>query len=246
MKDALLIIPAFNEEGNIARVLESVLFRDRDYDVLVVNDGSGDSTREIVRGFDVVIVSHPFNLGYGAALQTGFKFALLKGYKFIIQFDADGQHNIRNVDAILEELIKGEFDIVVGSRLLGKGLGREGFLKRSAINFFRTLISLFSGVKVTDPTSGLKGLSRNLFGYYSKMGSFPADFPDADVLIRTIRCGFKLKELPAEMNERTVGTSMHSGLKPIYYVLKVLLSIFMVLLREKSYKEGSEKCEFNR
>lgn len=245
MRDVLLVIPAYNEANNISRVLESVLQDEMEYDVLVINDGSLDSTCQKAKYHNVDVVSHPFNMGYGCALQTGFKYAAARSYKYVVQFDADGQHNVKNIKPIIDELRKGDVDIVVGSRFMGKGKLKNGFLKNAVLTFFKFMIFICSGVKVTDPTSGLKGLSSRLFKYYSKMGRFPADYPDADVLIKTLRFGFKLGEIPVEMNERLSGKSMHTGLKPLYYVMKVLLSILTVLLREKFYKEGCDSNEFN-
>jgi hypothetical protein len=113
-----------------------------------------------------------------------------------------------------------------------------GFTKRIAINFFIHLIHILGKKKMTDPTSGYKGMSRRLFQYYSEMGKFPNDFPDADIIIQTLRNSFKLDEVPVIMRDRTEGVSMHSGLKPIYYMIKIILSILVVLLREKASRKG--------
>lgn len=241
MREALVIMPCYNEERNIRNVLSSLLELEYDVDILVINDGSSDDTLNQVRGLNITVVSHPFNLGYGATLQTGFKYATRNGYKYIIQLDSDGQHDVKFVEAILDRLRAGDVDLVIGSRFLsGIKQMNFGFTKKVAIVFFKNIIKFFGKKKLTDPTSGYKGMSRRLFTYYSGMGKFPNDFPDADVLIQTLRYGFKLDEIPVGMRDRTEGVSMHSGLKPIYYMIKVTLSILIVLLREKVERKGGK------
>lgn len=240
MKEALVIMPCYNEGRNIRKVLTSLLELNYDVDVLVVNDGSKDDTVKQIQGLGVTVVSHPFNLGYGAALQTGFKYATVFGYQYIIQLDADGQHDVKYVQTILDRLRKKDVDLVIGSRFLGVNPQMHFvFTKKIAVGFFITAIQLFGKKKLTDPTSGYKGMSRKLFTYYSEMGKFPNDFPDADIIIQTLRCGYRLDEISVMMRDRTEGESMHSGLKPIYYMIKVTLSILIVLLREKSLKKGA-------
>lgn len=237
MREALVIMPCFNEEGNIRNVLTSLLELNYDVDILVVNDGSTDRTLTRLQGLNITVVSHPFNLGYGAALQTGFKYATVHGYRYIMQLDADGQHDVHYIPALLDRLRKDDVDLVIGSRFLGGGSQmRFGFTKRVAVGFFISVIKLLGKKKLTDPTSGYKGMSRRLFTYYSTMGKFPYDFPDADIIIQTLRKGYRLDEISVVMRDRTDGVSMHSGLKPIYYMIKVTLSIFIVMLRELSAK----------
>jgi glycosyltransferase involved in cell wall biosynthesis len=235
--EGLVIIPAYNEEKNIDEVLKKIIELGIKMDIVVINDGSRDNTLKIVRQNNVKVISNPFNLGYGGALQTGFKYAVIKGYKYIIQFDADGQHQVQDIELIRKELEKGDIDIVVGSRFIGKGSFKAGFFKRRVIKLMRFLIKASTGTAVTDPTSGLKGLSQRTFTYYSNMGSFPYDYPDADILIKMLKLKYKVREIPIDVLQRDSGTSMHSGLKPVVYVLKVLLSIFIVLLRDLIEKE---------
>jgi glycosyltransferase involved in cell wall biosynthesis len=233
MFKALIIIPAYNEESNIGKVLAGIRDKNIDADVLVVNDGSIDRTEEIALSENAKVISLPYNLGYGSALQTGFKYAVSKGYDYIIQFDGDGQHDPENIKAIMNELLTGDADIVIGSRFLGNCSLNMGYMKKVAIALFRSLIKKLGKTVITDPTSGLQGLSRNVFKYYSMKGNFPGDYPDADLLIHMTRCKFRVREIPANIRQRDNGRSMHSGLKPIYYFIKVLLSILIFLLREK-------------
>ena len=232
MKDTLIIIPAYNEEKGILSVLDSLLDFDSRTDVLVVNDGSQDSTRDIVQQqHQVFLVSHPINLGYGAALQTAYQFALSKKYDYIVQFDADGQHHCDDLRRIIEEMRKNNDDVVIGSRVLGDPKFTLGVRKRIAFFWFTTMIRILTGKKVTDPTSGLRGLSRRAFSYYATSTSFPNDFPDADTLIHMIYQGLVIREVPIRSQARQVGVSMHSGiLKHAVYMLKVTLSIVAVLV----------------
>jgi len=237
MRDCLIIIPAYNEERNIKKVLSGLKKSHHSLDILVVNDGSTDNTEAIAVAEKARVLSLPFNLGYGGALQAGFKYAVLEGYRYVIQFDGDGQHDPEDVKTILELLELGN-DIVIGSRFLGRGSFKAGILKKTAINIFRLIIKASTGVKVTDPSSGLQGLSRRAFSYYSRMGHFPHDYPDADVLIQMILAGFKVVEFPAEIRAREAGRSMHAGLRPVFYFIKMLISILVVLLRSRFKAKG--------
>jgi len=128
-------------------------------DIMVINDGSSDKTGMVAREAGEMVINLPYNLGYGGALQTGFKYASTMGYKYVIQFDADGQHDPEDIKIIMEQLRTGIPDIVIGSRFLGRGAFRAGVLKMGAIAVFRCLIKISTGVRITDPTSGLQGLT---------------------------------------------------------------------------------------
>lgn len=227
---ALIIIPALNEEKNIATVLRE-LKSCISCDVLVINDGSKDATSSVARAEGVAVIDHLYNIGYGGALQTGFKFAVLHDYEYVIQFDGDGQHSPEDIDKILAKLKTNSCDIVIGSRFLS-ATKNVGVMKGIAIRCFRFLIKLFTGFTITDPTSGLQGLNRKAFSYYAIMGNYPEDFPDADTLIHMLRKEFKVCEIPANIRDRMSGTSMHIGSKTVYYLIKMLVSIFVVVIRD--------------
>jgi len=230
---SLIIIPALNEEGNIASVLHGIFKYCPDCDVLVVNDGSKDATSSVAKKEGVNVIDHLYNIGYGGALQTGFKYAVDSGYEYVIQFDADGQHDPEDIIKIIEKLETNSYDIVIGSRFI-KGNTKVGMIKRAAIQCFRMLIKIFTGKNITDPTSGLQGLNQVVFSYYAKMGNFPEDFPDADTLIHMLNRGHLVFEIPANIRERMSGKSMHLGLNTIYYFFKMLVSIMVVVLRHKT------------
>jgi glycosyltransferase involved in cell wall biosynthesis len=239
MTNGLLIIPAYNEEKNIISVLEEIKSYNFDLDMVVVNDGSKDNTGALIKKMGINSISHPYNLGYGAALQTGFKYAKQWDYDYVIIFDSDGQHDPKNLITMINEISKGQIDIVTGSRFLELPFPQVDILKLSVMKLLRLIIKSTTGVKVTDPTCGLKALSKKTYNYYSNMGNYPADFPDADIIIKMLKLGYTIKEIPVNIRERKYGTSMHSGLKPIIYLMKMFLSIIIVLLSSKFIKENS-------
>lgn len=235
MIDTLIVIPAFNEEKGIREVLESLQGFDDRSEILVVNDGSKDSTLEIINNQkNVLFASHPINLGYGAALQTAYKYACSKEYKYVVQFDADNQHDLDDLRNLISEMRKDTDDVIIGSRVLGDPNFTPGIRKKIAFYWFITLIKILTGKKITDPTSGLRGLSKRTYTYYSTSHYFPYDFPDADTIIHMILQGFRLREFPIRSKDRQEGVSMHSGLfRHAVYMLKVTLSIFVILIHRK-------------
>ncbi len=230
--EGLIIIPAYNESNNIARVLEGIRQLDYNLDIVVVDDGSTDGTADVVKNMGETVIRHFYNIGYGGALQTGFKYALDRGYEYVVQFDADGQHDPADIERLVARVRGGGVDIVIGSRFLGSSFA-PGFWKKKVIEVFRFLIRHFTGVTVTDPTSGLQALSRRAFENYAAMGNFPEDFPDADTLIWMLRRNYRVAEVPAHIKQRISGQSMHKGLKSLYYLSKMSVSIFVVLVRSR-------------
>ncbi len=242
MKDYLLIIPAYNEEKAIGGVLEKIISAGylETVDVLVVNDASTDGTAEVVKAFDEInMITHVFNLGYGSSLQTGYRYALDNGYRYVLQIDADGQHDVCNIQILIDALNKpdknGIFpDIVIGSRFEN---GSRSFaisgLKKQSICFFRALIKATTKRRILDPTSGLQGLNRKAFSYYSGFGNFDNDYPDANMIIQMLMMGYEISEVPSVMHERVTGVSMHSGIiKPLLYMLMMPLNIFSIYIRQ--------------
>lgn len=242
MKEVLIVIPAYNEEASIGALLDDLEKSDiKEFaDVLVVNDASADKTSWISRRHNVAVISHVFNLGYGSALQLGYKYAVRRGYRYAIQLDADGQHDISNVTKIYDHLRKtdaqGHYpDIVIGSRFCK---GSESFpissVKMAAIKLFRWIIRRASGKIILDPTSGLQGLSRRAFLYYSMFQNFDYVYPDANMIIQMIMLGFRVVEIPSVMHARETGVSMHSGfLNPLFYMMIMPLSVFSIYFRVK-------------
>ncbi|MDD3221585.1 MAG: glycosyltransferase family 2 protein [Clostridia bacterium] len=244
MKKILMIIPAYNEEENIGELLDGIRETDLEeiMDVLIIDDSSADSTSEIVKAKGFNVIRQIFNMGYGAALQTAYKYATDKGYDYLLQMDADGQHDLCNINVICEKL--GCFsenredmpDIVIGSRFLD---GSQSFaiskLKENTIKFFRCIIRKVTGANLTDPTSGLQGLNRKAFSYYAVYNNFDLKYPDLNMIIQMLLLNFKIEEIPAIMHERTAGVSMHTGLLKVgKYMILMLLSTWNAYSRNKA------------
>lgn len=234
--DTLIIIPAHNEAGGIARLIADIRAKAPGVDVAVVDDGSTDSTNFEVSKTGATVIRLPFNLGYGGALQTGFKYAISRGYQYTVQMDADGQHEPSYIPRLLEPIKAGLADMALGSRFMGLGEYRSTFLRGTGMKLFGSIASIIIGRRVTDPTSGFQAMNREVMRFYAS-DLYPIDFPDADVLIMLHRAGLKSVEIPVEMYRRAEGVSMHSGLKPVYYVFKMLLSILVTLLRENTFRK---------
>ena len=229
----IIIIPAYNEEKNITGVIRGIKSIVPDVDILVINDGGKDRTGEIVLELGERVVNLPYNMGYGAALQTGFKYALNRGYRYAVQIDADGQHEINDIPKLLKVVLDGEGDVAIGSRFLNGGRYKSPIIRRVGMLVFGWLASVIIGQKVTDPTSGYQALNSNAIRFYAS-DYYPVDFPDADVIIMLHRAGLKIKEIPVAMYPNPQ-KSMHAGLKPLYYIFKMFLSIFLTLLRKHPF-----------
>lgn len=232
MHKILIIIPAFNEGSGIGAIVQDTIKIDPNFDILVVNDGSKDDTAKRASKAGAVVVSHPFNLGYGVAIQTGYKYALAKGYDFAVQMDGDGQHDPAFIPQLLQPVLTGKTDFALGSRFLKAESYAPSLVRRIGMIFFRRLISALIHTRITDSTSGYQAFNRKVIRYFTTE-VFPCDYPDADVLLTLHRAGFRIMEVPVRMHASVSGKSMHSGLMPLYYIFKMLLSIFVTLLRKK-------------
>lgn len=233
-KRRLVIMPAHNEAKNIEAVLDQVWATGLDLDVLVVDDASTDDTAERARRKGASVVSLPCNLGYGGAVQTGFRYAAERGYEIGVMMDADGQHDPQSLPDLLRAVEEGGADVALGSRFLGRMEYSAGWARRAGMGVFRWIVRRVTRSPFTDPTSGYQVLRREVMEFFAR-DNYPTDFPDADTLIVLHHAGFKVVEVPAVVRARLSGASMHSGWKPLYYVAKMLLSIFIVLLRKQTH-----------
>jgi len=236
-KKVLVVIPAYNEQGRIGEIVRAVNRILPSAKALVVNDCSTDDTGKEAIKAGAVVVTHPINLGYGAGLETGYLYALRYEYDYVVQMDGDGQHLPDETLKILAPVVNGETDIVIGSRYLSlENTYKTPLARRIGQKFFCMILSLTTEYNITDPTSGFQCLNRKAFGLFSR-GQFPHDFPDADVLLMAHYAGFRVKEVPVVMLERTGGKSMHDGFRPLYYIIKMILSITMVVLSQRRWKQ---------
>lgn len=228
----LVMIPAYNEQENIARVVQSIHHYVPHADVIVIDDGSIDATKAMAESAGAQVVSLPFNMGYGVACQTGFKYAFRNNYDYLIQMDGDGQHEPSCIPGMLAAIQDPDVDIVLGSRWLGLAKYKGPLMRKFGKFFFGYLASKITQHNVTDPTTGFQALSRPVILFYCT-DVYPVDYPDADVIIMLDRAGFKVKEVPVIMYLNRTGQSMHAGiLRPMYYGIKMLMSIAMTLLRD--------------
>ncbi|MDA8105522.1 MAG: glycosyltransferase family 2 protein [Nitrospiraceae bacterium] len=226
----LVIMPAFNEEKTIGHVIAEAQKNIPFCDILVINDGSEDGTKTIAASGNAAVVSHPFNLGYGAALQTGFRFAVKKGYDFVITMDADGQHVASSVQSLVAVMEEHEADVVIGSRFIGTGY-RMSPVRKLGIALFSMVARGYTGINITDPTSGFQLINKKAFSYLAKGDNYPLDYPDVNIIMSLYKKNFKIVEAPVAMKENSSGKSMHNGLRPALYVIKMSLAIIMVLVR---------------
>lgn len=227
MKKILVIIPAYNEEKNIVKVVESInKIKSKKYkiDYIVINDGSTDNTKHICETNKINFIDLPCNLGIGGAVQTGYKYAYYKNYDIAIQFDGDGQHNAEYIEELSKYLEKN--NLVIGSRFIENKDGfKSTIMRRLGIKFLSNLIWFFTNEKIYDVTSGFRAIDKKLIEYFAF--NYPVDYPEPDSLVQIIKKGYKVKEVPVKMNERKGGKSSIFGFKTIYYMIKVSFSIII-------------------
>jgi glycosyltransferase involved in cell wall biosynthesis len=235
----LVLVPAFNEAARVGRVVAGARAAVPAATVVVVDDGSSDDTAAVARAAGARVVRLPFNLGAGVAAQTGYKLAVREGFDCVVQLDADGQHEPADIPALLAVLERGEAEVAIGSRFLGATAYRPGILRRTGMGLFRLLAWLLTDVRFSDVTSGFRAFSGDVVRFVATEW-YPTDYADADVLITLRRAGFRLREVPVRMYPRTGGRSMHAGLRPVYYVFKMLLSVALApLRREPAERRGT-------
>lgn len=236
----LVVMPAHNETGRIGTVIRGVKAALPSADVVVVDDASSDETAREARAAGATVLPHAVNMGYGASLETAFLFAVREGYDELVQMDADGQHLPDELGVLLASLRAGNVDIVIGSRYSGVGNYRTSPVRRLGQLFFGGVLFVLTGRWFSDPTSGFQALNGRALRLFSS-GVFPCDYPDADVLLMAHLAGLRIREEPVKMVLRAGGVSIHSGWKPLYYGIKMLLSVFVVGLNASKWREWRER-----
>jgi glycosyltransferase involved in cell wall biosynthesis len=231
LKSYLIVIPAYNEEEHIANVLREIRESNLSADILVVNDGSTDGTSAIAKQAGVMVLDLPFNLGYGGAIQTGFRFATEFGYEFVVTLDGDAQHSPYFVNNLIETMQREKADVVIGSRFI-EGTYHMGVFRKMGVRLFSKIAFLYTGTNFTDPTSGFQLLSRRIFSYLSRGDNYPLDYPDVNIIIALHKMRFRVVEAPVGTKEKK-GKSMHQGLRPIVYVIRMFIAIIVILLRKE-------------
>jgi glycosyltransferase involved in cell wall biosynthesis len=241
MRRNLAIVPAFNEAEAIADAVTAIHERAPDFDVLVVDDGSIDATARRARDAGAEVLRMPFNVGIGGAMQTGYIYALERGYEVAVQVDGDGQHDPRHIHQLLARLhADPELNMVTGSRFIdpdGDG-HRSSATRRVGIRVFSVVVSLITGQRVTDPTSGFRMTSRLGIELFAR--DYPHDYPEVEAILLMHAHRLRSCEIPVQMRPRLTGESAISSTQSVYYMVKVLLAVFVGLFRRKPTIEPRE------
>lgn len=233
-KKVLLIIPAYNEEDNILKTYKTIVDYNKknktNYDVIVINDGSKDSTPKILDDNNIPHIDLIHNLGIGGAVQTGYKYAYYHNYDIAIQYDGDGQHDVRYVKDIIEPIINKKADMVIGSRFICDiDTFKSSVTRRIGINIISQFMKFATGKKIYDTTSGFRACSKEIIYDFSL--SYPSEYPEPVTTCEILKKKYIIKEVPVEMNAREGGVSSIRAWKSIYYMLNVCLALLAVKIR---------------
>jgi glycosyltransferase involved in cell wall biosynthesis len=238
----LAVVPAYNEEGTIARVVSAIHEHAPELDVVVIDDGSTDSTAETAARAGAKVVRHPFNLGIGGAVQSGFTFALDHGYDRLVQIDGDGQHDPREVLRLIDAMdADRSLDMICGSRFLTEESDYVAPIsRRTGIHIFAFLLSRIVGQRVTDPTSGFRLYNRRGISLFAH--DYPHDYPEVEAVLMVHFHRLRMAEVPVRMFQRGGGVSSIGSGKSVYYMLKVLLAIFVGLVRARPVVDPGDEA----
>lgn len=224
----LMIIPAYNEEGNIIKTVNGIKkYKRINIDYIVINDGSKDNTKKVLIDNNINFIDLSNNLGIGAAVQTGYKYAYYNDYDIAIQFDGDGQHDINYVDRLINAITKEGYDMAVGSRFVGNESNfKSTRSRRVGIKLLSFIIKLFTKQTLRDVTSGYRAVNKDIIKIFAKDYIF--EYPEPITNLEIIRSGYKVKEVPVNMKEREFGVSSINLKKSIYYMLNVGIAMFIL------------------
>jgi len=233
----LVIIPVYNESENIVEVLDEIHATYPDLDMLVVNDASTDGSGELAESTGLAtVVNLPINLGIGGSVQTGFKYARNNDYDIVLQLDGDGQHKVSEIEKLIEPIMNGDADVVIGSRFNRKSKGfTTQALRRVGIKIFEWFSYVLIQQRITDHTSGFRSFNNKSFSFLAE--NYPTDYPEPEVVILLGRNRFRILEVFTQMMKRQGGVSSIPVAKGPYYMMKVLLSMFMASIRSRIIKE---------
>ena len=231
----IAIVPALNEQETIGAVIDEIRAFDPDFEIVVVDDGSTDRTASVAEEHGAHVLTLPFNLGIGGAVQTGLQYARDHDFDISVQIDADGQHDPRELPKLLAPLIAGEADVVVGSRFLGEKNYKAPILRRIGIRIFAGIISGVVGQPLTDTSSSFRAFGRRAIGYFAR--DYPHGFVETvEATVIAARCGLRLKEVPVVMRQRLMGQSSLTLPLSVYYSIKVLVAVFVGIFRRSAYE----------
>ena len=231
MSKILIIVPALNEEKNIGSVIKEISECGLPVDTVVVNDGSTDNTEHVARANGAVVLSLPYNLGIGGAVQTGFKYAVEYGYDIAIQIDADGQHIASELQLLVKPVEEEKADVVIGSRFLVQNGYKSSFSRKLGITIFSIINSILIRKKITDNTSGFRAYNKKAIKFLSI--NYPSDYPEPEAVISLTKNNFNIMEVPVKMRQRQFGDSSINAIKSIYYMIKVVLAIVIGVFKKR-------------
>ncbi|WP_409342131.1 glycosyltransferase family 2 protein [Paenibacillus sp. MBLB4367] len=231
----LIIVPAYNESGQIAQVIQNIKLHVPHADIVVVNDGSKDDTLERARQTGVAVLDLPYNLGIGGAVQTGYRYARKGGYAFAVQIDGDGQHDPAELDKLMQALQDSGADMAVGSRFLHKTGYQSTRMRQVGIRFLSGLVTRLTGRKATDTTSGFRVCGRKAIALFADR--YPTDYPEVEALVLLHKHGLRFVECPVSMRPRLYGQSSITALKSAYYMIKVTLAVLLLQSRRLKAEE---------
>jgi glycosyltransferase involved in cell wall biosynthesis len=238
----LAVVPAYNEVETVADVIRSIRRHAPGFDVLVVDDGSTDRTGDLARSLGARVLRHPFNLGIGGAVQSGFAFALERGYDYMVQVDGDGQHCASEISTLVGAMdADPTLDVVCGSRFLTREREYPAPVsRRTGIHLFAFILSLIVGQRVSDPTAGFRLYNRRGIALFA--GDYPHDYPEVEAVLMVHFHRLRMREVPVRMLQRGGGVSSIRSGKSIYYMIKVLLAVFIGLARARPVPEPGDEA----
>ncbi len=232
----LIIIPAYNEEENIERVVDNLIENYPQYDYLVVNDCSKDSTEQILKKKKYNYISLPVNLGIGGGVQSGYLYATQNDYDIAIQIDGDGQHDPAYIEKLIQPIIDGEADMTIGSRFIEKEGFQTSFMRRFGINIIRFVIKICCGTKATDTTSGFRATNKELTALFSR--EYAQDYPEPEAIVAASLNGYRVKDVAVKMKERAGGVSSINAMRSLYYMIKVSLALIILRIGKKKRRKA--------
>jgi glycosyltransferase involved in cell wall biosynthesis len=240
-KRHLAIVPALNEEHTIASVVEALRREAPSFDVLVVDDGSSDRTHELAERAGAYVLRHPFNLGIGGAVQSGFTYAAENGYEYMIQVDGDGQHDAGEIRKLVERMQRADerVDMVCGSRFVAETGYKAPRARRTGIHIFAKLLSVIVRQPITDPTSGFRLFNRRAIELFAR--DYPHDYPEVEAVLMLHFHRLRMCEVPVRMYQRGGGVSSISTGKSAYNMITVLLAIIVGLVRARPVVEPGDE-----
>jgi glycosyltransferase involved in cell wall biosynthesis len=232
-------VPAYNEEATVAAVLDSLAREAPEFDTVVVDDGSTDRTRDVAAAAGARVLQLPFNVGIGGAVQSGFLYACEQGYDYVVQVDADGQHDPAEISKLREAMTADpELDMVYGSRFLEDLDYTPSAGRRLGIRLFSMLLTSIVGQTVSDPTSGFRLCNRRAISLFAR--DYPHDYPEVEALLTLHYNRLKVQEVPVRMFARGGGVSSINSGKSAYYMVKVMLAIFIGMVRRRPFVEHGD------